>query len=160
MRDLITIIDQHFINLHRSSVELLRTVNDKDLFARIEGFESVNAALTCGEQIVRSAAVVEQAFGGISSRLWDDPFEWTLPEELSTVQKVEEYLNEVELFRTKCMPALGDDGELSRTIPAPEDLKSILEILLEAISRSADHLGKAKLLIQIRHTDKSAVREP
>jgi hypothetical protein len=32
------------------------------------------------EQILRSARIVEQVSGGITANLWDDPFEWTLPE--------------------------------------------------------------------------------
>src|SRR3712207_7579473 len=37
---------------------------------------------SCGEHVLRSAAAVEQTFGGITVNLWDDPFEWTLPESL------------------------------------------------------------------------------
>jgi hypothetical protein len=33
---------------------------------------------SCGEQVLRSAAIVEQSFGGLTANLWDDPFEWTL----------------------------------------------------------------------------------
>ena len=29
-----------------------------------------------------SAGTIEQTFGGITANLWDDPFEWTLPETL------------------------------------------------------------------------------
>ena len=57
------------------------------------------AADSCGEQVLRSAAIVEQTFGGLTANLWDDPFEWTLPETLSTSAKVIEYLNEVEATR-------------------------------------------------------------
>ena len=45
--------------------------------------------------LLRSAAAVEQTSGGISARLWDDPFEWTLPEELTTLERILNYLNEV-----------------------------------------------------------------
>ena len=41
-----------------------------------------------GEHIVRSAGAVEQTFDGITANLWDDPFEWTLPENLATPREV------------------------------------------------------------------------
>lgn len=160
MRDLIEIIDRHFSELHNSSVSLVREVGDKGLFLGRNDLDSLSASMTCGEQIVRSGAVVEQAFGGISARLWDDPFEWTLPEELSTAEKVEEYLYDVDAFRKKCMLAFGNDSELSRTVPAPEELRSILEIFLEAMTRSANHLGKATLLCQIQRARNQHVRRP
>src|SRR5947207_1532178 len=58
-----------------------------------------NVRLSGGEHILRSAASVEQTFGGITSNLWDDPFEWTLPETLPTANKVARYLDEVDATR-------------------------------------------------------------
>ena len=48
--------------------------------------------VSIGENVLRSAAVLEQTFGGLTANLWDDPFEWTLPESLSTVELVNEYV--------------------------------------------------------------------
>ncbi|HEX2269316.1 MAG TPA: hypothetical protein VHH35_07275, partial [Pyrinomonadaceae bacterium] len=52
-------------------------------------------------QILRSAAVIEQTFGGLTANLWDDPFEWTLPETLSTPELVIEHLSEVDALRQR-----------------------------------------------------------
>ena len=57
-------------------------------------------------RLLRSAAAVEQTFGGITTRLWDDPFEWTLPEKLSSTDLLIGYLNEVEQTRTVLQVAL------------------------------------------------------
>ena len=72
---------------------------------------------SCGEYILRSAAAVEQTFGGITTRLWDDPFEWTLPEALSTdrfdfgiferkskkrAEKVSHFFNRTKICAAKC----------------------------------------------------------
>ena len=69
--------------------------------------------------ILRSAAAVEQTFGGITTRLWDDPFEWTLPEALSTNELILNYLNETEETRRKCFAFFASDEDLRREIPAP-----------------------------------------
>lgn len=54
-----------------------------------------------GEYIIRSASVVEQAFGGITTRLWDDPYEWTLPEKLATSELIGQYLDDVDASRKR-----------------------------------------------------------
>ncbi len=88
--------DSKFSNLHNNSCELIKQIPTEKLFWKpIETY----SVFSCGEYILRSAGKVEQSFGGITTRLWDDPFEWTLPEELSTNDKILEYLEEVEATR-------------------------------------------------------------
>src|SRR4029453_18276189 len=72
-----------------------------------------------GESILRSAAVVEQAFGGLTSNLWDDPFEWTLPETLTTRERILEYLCEVDATRKRAFSSFASHAELTRHIAAP-----------------------------------------
>ena len=109
---------------------------------------------SCGEYILRSAGAVEQTFGGITSRLWDDPFEWTLPEELSTTDKISDYLNEVEATRQKGFAFFTSDEDLKREMPAPEKLKSICEILLETIARAEHFQGRAFAVFQMYSDEK------
>lgn len=85
---------------------------------------------------IRSAAVLEQALGGISRRLWDDPFEWTLPEAFPTHQKAFEYLSEIRMLRRSTFAAFKTDEELDQLIPAPIEMRSIRNILLDALERS------------------------
>ena len=112
------------------------------------------AQFSCGEYILRSAGAVEQTFGGIMSRLWDDPFEWTLPEELSTIEKISEYLAEVEETRRKGFAFFASDEDLKREIPAPEKLRSIFEILLETVARAEHFQGRAFAVFQMFSDEK------
>lgn len=112
------------------------------------------ASASCGEYVLRSAGKVEQTFGGITSKLWDDPFEWTLPEELSTNRKIMEYLAEVEQTRLKGFAYLASDEDLLRTIPAPENLCLIFDVLLETVACAEHFQGRAVAVFQMFSDEK------
>ena len=95
MDALLESFDQRFRLLHERSCQLLKLIDSADLFRKPRELERSMAMFSCGEYLLRSAGAVEQTFGGITTRLWDDPFEWTLPEKLSTPIAVLEYLDEV-----------------------------------------------------------------
>lgn len=149
MRDLIEVLNGQFDSNHRRALDLLGKASDEILFQKPAGLEESRLPLTFGENIVRSAAVIEMAFGGITTRLWDDPFEWTLPEELSSVGRVRGYLEEVAEYRSNAISFLRSDDDLKRVTPAPETLRPILEILVDAISRSSTHLGQAATILHL-----------
>lgn len=109
---------------------------------------------SCGEYVLRSAGAVEQSFGGITTRLWDDPFEWTLPEELSTTELINGYLAEVEQTRRKGFSLLKSDEDLRKEMPAPEKLKTIFQILLETIARAEHFQGRACAVFQMFSDEK------
>ena len=109
---------------------------------------------SCGEYILRSAAAVEQTFGGITTKLWDDPFEWTLPEKLSTTDLVRDYLNEVEATRQKGFAFFKSDADLNLQMPAPERLTSIFELLLNTVGRAEHFQGRASAVLQMLSDDK------
>ena len=148
MHFFLDLIERRFAELDRRSRELLTLLNDQTLYLRPT--ETVNAMVpfSCGEFIVRSAAKVEQTFGGITTRLWDDPFEWTLPEKLSTVEGVREYLDEVTTIRQHGLAFLTSDSDLLREIPSPEKQRNLGEILLETIAFSEHFLGRAYSIYQ------------
>lgn len=98
---------------------------------------------SCGEYVLRSAGKVEQTFGGITAKLWDDPFEWTLPEELSDNAKILEYLAEVENTRQRGLALLATDADLTKEILAPDKLKTIFELLLETLAQAENFQGRA-----------------
>lgn len=81
--------------------------------------------------LVRSAARVEQAFGGINAQLWDDPYEWTLPEIVNSRAKVLEYLDEVDSARTEGFGRITTDQDLSREIWTPRGAMPLARLLLE-----------------------------
>lgn len=123
-------------------------IEDKLFFKPREIKESYSQ-FSCGEYILRSAAAVEQTFGGITVKLWDDPFEWTLPEELATKKKILEYLDEVEQTRQNGIGFFSSDEDLAKQIPAPEELKTLAELLVETLSRAEHFQGRAFAVFQM-----------
>jgi|SRR6185369_4354213 hypothetical protein len=98
--------------------------------------------------------MVEKTFGGITTRLWDDPFEWTLPEALSTTENVLGYLSEVEATRIAGFGFFKSDEDLSRRIPAPEVLRTLFDILLETLARAEHFQGRAFAVFQMLSDEK------
>ena len=98
------------------------------------------------ENLVRSAAVIEQMCGGLTSNLWDDPFEWTLPETLSNADRVVEYLDEVDLARQRTFDSI-DDAALSKYIAVPSgESRQLISVLLETLVKASEYRGRAMLL--------------
>jgi hypothetical protein len=143
MRYLIDLFDHQFFLLHERSFALVQKISPAKLYRQVRERDTLFPVNSCGEYILRSAGAVEQTFGGITTRLWDDPFEWTLPEKLSTPESVMEYLQEVEETRNKGFAFFKSDEDLIKKIPAPEKLKSIAEILLETLARAENYQGRA-----------------
>jgi hypothetical protein len=135
--------------LDKHSRSLLERLSDERLFARPRQIERSMTPFSCGEYIVRSAAVVEKTFGGITTRLWDDPFEWTLPEALRSVENVLNYLDEVERARSDGFGFFTSDDDLTRQIPSPEKLRTIFDVLLEAIAHAEHFQGRAYAIFQM-----------
>lgn len=142
MDAIIAAINRQFVTLDKRSRELLGKINDAELFARVADTGSLSGA-SVGEFILRSAAMVEKTFGGITTRLWDDPFEWTLPEKLSDRAAVLDYLDEVEATRRRGFAFFASDRDLGREIPAPEKLTPIIDILLDTLVKASDYQGRA-----------------
>lgn len=156
MKILINTCDAQFKNLHERSEELVKKIPPDKLFWKPDAMKEIYTLFSCGEFILRSAAAVEQTFGGITVKLWDDPFEWSLPEELSTSEKILEYLREVEQTRRKCFGYFISDNDLYKEIPAPEKLKTIAALLIETIARAEHFQGRAFAVFQM-FSDKKSV---
>jgi hypothetical protein len=149
MDSMLKSFERRFVLVHERSLTLLQLLPDADLFRKPRKLERSMAMFSCGEYILRSAATVEQTCGGITTRLWDDPFEWTLPEELSTCDKVAGYLGEVELERTSAFRFFTSDDDLRKQIPAPESLRPIFDLLLETVARAEHYQGRAFAVFQM-----------
>jgi hypothetical protein len=93
--------------------------------------------------LLRSAAVIEQMCGGLTANLWDDPFEWTLPETLSNTDRIIEYLSEVDLARQRAFKSIRDDSVLTRYISAPTGEQELVNLLLETLVKASDYRGRA-----------------
>ncbi|MGI8641432.1 MAG: hypothetical protein ACR2MG_15980 [Pyrinomonadaceae bacterium] len=149
MNNLIKSFERQFLLLHLRSCEFIKKIPNDKLFWKPRKIRFSFVQFSCGEYILRSAGAVEQTFGGITSRLWDDPFEWTLPEELSTTGKILEYLAEVEAARQNGFAFFTSDEDLKKQMPAPEKLKSIFEILLATVARAEHFQGRAFAVFQM-----------
>ena len=149
MKNLIETFNGQFLKLHTRSVEFIKLVPNEKLYWQPREKEALFPVNSCGEYILRSSAAVEQTFGGLTTRLWDDPFEWTLPEALSTNELILNYLNETEETRQKGFAFFQSDEDLRRELPAPEKLKSIFQILLETLARAEHFQGRAFAVFQI-----------
>ena len=124
-REIVQQIDQAFASLIVTLKDLARSVPS--------------------ENLVRSAAAVEQMCGGLTSNLWDDPFEWTLPETLSNADRVVEYLSEVDLARARAFDAM-DDAALTKYVSVPSgESKMLISLLLETLVRASEFRGRASL---------------
>lgn len=154
MTPMIDVFDRQFLALHARSCELIGKTPDEKLYWQAARKEALFPINTCGEYILRSAGAVEQTFGGITTRLWDDPFEWTLPEALSTGELVLKYLHEVEETRRRGFALFLSDDDLQKEMPAPEKLKSIFQILLETIQRAENFQGRAFAVFQMFSEEK------
>src|SRR4051812_13444076 len=137
-------LDEQFARLHARSHALLRVIPDEKLYWQPRQSAGAFPVYSCGEHLLRSAGAVEQTFGGITANLWDDPFEWTLPESLKTPARVAEYLNEVEATRRRGFTFFRSDEDLRKEIAAPAgEMKIIFSLLLETSERAAHHQGRA-----------------
>lgn len=125
-REIVEQIDQAFAELIVSLKDLARSVQP--------------------ENLVRSAAVIEQVCGGLTANLWDDPFEWTLPETLSNADRVVEYLDEVDLARQRTFDSI-DDAALSKYIALPSgESRQLVSVLLKTLVKASEYRGRAMLL--------------
>jgi hypothetical protein len=139
----IEFLDRQFSSLLESLRTITQSVPDELLYRR-------TPSLTIGENILKSAGVIEQTCGGITSNLWDDPFEWTLPETLSTTQHILEYLSEVEVAKDRAFSSLTSDEVLQKYIAAPaSDNCRLLDLLVQTLMKAADYRGRAVATLEM-----------
>ncbi len=144
MRQAIEELDRQFAELHTHAAETIRKLSADHLYAKSSG-----AGDSVGEQILRSAAAIEQSFGGLTANLWDDPFEWTLPENLSTAAKVIEYLDEVEETRRRAFKTFKSDEDLAKEIMTPSGSLEIGKFLLDTFERARHHQQRAQAVLNL-----------
>ena len=133
MKDLIAWFDREFARLEHVWRELIQATSDNVLY------QTEKSDLSVGQQVLQSARIVEQTFGGITANLWDDPFEWTLPETLTTSQKLLDYLDEVENARRRGFELFQSDADLLKTIMTPAGPTRVMSLLLDTLVRAGHH---------------------
>lgn len=149
MNSYLELFDRKFSDLYVRSCELVRQIPPDKLYWQPREKEALFPINSCGEYILRSAGKIEQTFGGITVKLWDDPFEWTLPEQLSTNQLILEYLEETEATRERGFAFFRNDDDLRKEMPAPVKIKSLFEILLETLIVAENYQGRAMAVFRL-----------
>jgi hypothetical protein len=140
-RAVIESLDTQFQRLHERSCKLIETTPVEILYGRSQ---ASGGSQSVGVLVLRSAGVVEQTCGGITSNLWDDPFEWTLPETLSTIGRVMEYLADVEQTRKHAFACLAEDKDLLKEIATPSgETRPLISLLLDTLVRALAMQGRA-----------------
>jgi hypothetical protein len=142
-RDIVDHLDQEFASLITSLKDLASSV-PRDLLYRNP------PAVSVGENILRSAAAIEQTCGGLATNLWDDPFEWTLPETLSSPELIVDYLSEVDLARQRAFNSIRYDTALSKYVSVPSgEPRPLINLLLETLVKAGDFRGRAVASVKI-----------
>jgi hypothetical protein len=142
-RVIIETFERQFIQLHASSCSLV-TAQSPELLYRNLTTAGIRPAYSMGEYLLRSAAAVERTFGGITANLWDDPFEWTLPENLSTTERVLEYLAEVDATRVRAFARFSDDADLLKEVVVPDgSTRRLADLICDTLVEAASYQGRA-----------------
>ncbi|MGA9995815.1 MAG: hypothetical protein WBP93_10390 [Pyrinomonadaceae bacterium] len=143
-KTLVQSLDKQFARLHQNSIALVTNIPAEQLYRKPRESAGAFPIYSCGEHLLRSAASVEQTFGGITTNLWDDPFEWTLPETLNSASRVAEYLGEVEATRQRAFELFTNDSVLAKEIVVPSgETQTLCALLTETLARAAHHQGRA-----------------
>jgi hypothetical protein len=149
VRTLLDSFDAQFALLHGRALALLSPAPADKLYWQPRQATGLAPVYSFGEYLLRSAAAVEQTFGGLTATLWDDPFEWTLPETLSTSDKVQEYLAEAEATRRRGFALLQNDQDLTKEILAPGGMVTIGALLSETLVRAFYYQGCAAATLRL-----------
>lgn len=149
MRPIIDAFDRQFIELHQRRHRLLDNADPSLIYARSSIRQTGLVSRSFGEMLLRSAAAIEQMAGGITTRLWDDPFEWTLPEKLNTTSLIAEYFDETETTRQRAFSFISSDSDLTREIPSPEQFRSLAVIISSTLTVSAENIARAEELYKV-----------
>jgi len=154
-REIINSLDREFARLHLNSCAIIETTPGDILYtvpaqAKLSSLSaSLGSASSVGESILRCAAAIEQTFGGITANLWDDPFEWTLPEHLSTPDRVNQHLAEVEATRRRAFSSFSDDASLLKHVVVPSgESRPLIDLLRETLRRAANHQAHAAVMLK------------
>ena len=152
-REIVEILEQEFARLLEGLTLFVESVPPDLLYRRSQAPDSQGSRMpapTVGEQVLRSAAVLEQTFGGLTANLWDDPFEWTLQETLSNADRIIEYVGEVDATRRQAFACFDDDAALLKYVSVPSGKPcTLLSLLLDCLVRASGHQGQAITTLKI-----------
>lgn len=147
--EIVNSLDREFARLYLNSVGIIENTA-VDILYTVPARTRMSSLRSVGESVLRYAAAIEQTFGGITANLWDDPFEWTLPEHLTTPGKVADHLAEVEETRKRAFSSFVDDACLLKHVALPTgETRPLIGLLLETLVRAADYQTQALVALKI-----------
>lgn len=150
MNVLLPSLDHQFVKLHERAQRLVQLFPADKIYQPPATVSASAPVYSGGEHLLRGAATVEQTFGGITVNLWDDPFEWTLPETLPTAALILEYLSEVEATRRRAFALLRSDEDLRREIILPSgEPQNIAALFFDTLARANYHQGGAAATLRL-----------
>jgi hypothetical protein len=147
-REVIAALDQAFASQLAGLTAFVQSLPTELLYRHPN--PEMQTGATVGENVLRCAAVLEQVFGGLTVNLWDDPFEWTLRETLSTRDRIIEYIGEVDAARQRAFICFADDTDLLKLISVPSgEPRSLLSLLIETLVKASGYQGRAVATLKI-----------
>jgi len=139
-----------FTRVEDSVVAVMPLIPEDKLYWK--PFQSKNhlRIYSCGELVSHSMGTIEAACNGILNNFWDDPFEWTLPEQLSAPATVVSHLLEVEETRKHAFASFTDDSCLLKSVATPaHGLVSLIELLLKTLLRAMHFQSQAVVVLKV-----------
>jgi hypothetical protein len=148
-RAIVESLDREFARLFVNAYAVIKSTPSENLYEPLSYDRTPTSTLdlpqltSIGGSVLRAAAAIEQTFGGITANLWDDPFEWTLPEYLATPAKVLAYLAEVEETRQRAFSSFTDDACLHKHVSTPSgETQTLIDLLTATLVRADRDLSQ------------------
>ena len=131
-----------FERLHDNLIHVLNLIPEDRLYWKPFESSSFLRVYSCGELIVHIGSTIEYTFNGITSNFWDDPFEWTLRENLSSRSLVAEYLAEAARVRRAAFLGM-NDADLGKILHFPNGSPTTIgTLLLRSLTHASHHRGQ------------------
>ena len=138
----VAVIGGEFERIHQNLIEVLAIIPEDKLYWKPFASQNFIRIYSCGELISHIGGIVEYAFNGITSNLWEEPFEWITREVLPTRTHIAAYLDEVAVVRRMAFTDFSDE-DLPKLIYFPNAASTTLgEILVKTLSHASHHRGQ------------------
>ena len=146
---LVGVLSAEFERLHANLIDVLNVIPEERLYWKPFESAAFLRVYSCGELIVHIGATVEYTFNGITSNFWDDPFEWTLRENLSSRSLIAQYLAETAQVRRVALADMKDD-DLIKRLRFPDGTNTTIgELLVRALTHACHHRGQVYAYVHL-----------